>query len=60
MCTGNVCGKVLDDNFWNRGDGRFAGTHISMQTDSTLLSEADVESIWKDWGVRYRRDNVCV
>ncbi len=60
MCTGNVCGRVLDDNFWVKGDWQFAGSHVSMQTDSTLLSRADIESIWKDWGVKYRRDNVCV
>ena len=60
MCTGNICERVLGEGLFEKTDWQFAGSHVSMQTDSTLLSKADVESIWGDWGVKYRRDNVCI
>ncbi len=51
-CTGNVCQRVLD----SRRDPEFYGSHFSMQTDSTLLASTDRNAIWRDWGVKMRRD----
>ena len=50
-CTGNICRGVLERNF-----GNLDSSHISMQTEGTLLQRTDVKSIWDNWGALYRRD----
>ena len=54
-CAGNVCSGILDKEI----DWRFSSSHIMIQTDQLFIQNADVNSIWKDWGVQYRKDG-CI
>lgn len=57
-CTGNICLGVLDGLLEQYNFG-FTGSNVAMQTDSLFLQNTDAPSIWKNFGVTYRKDSIC-